>query len=198
VDIEMAGLSDFGKTSNYFERQVARWTKQYRSSQTVHISEMENLIEYLPLHIPGDASVSVVHGDFRPENVIFHPTEPRLIAVLDWELSTIGHPLADLAYNCLLYTSRSSSWGTLLGVDFELTGIPSEREYVAAYCKRTGRGSIENWAYYLAFSLFRLAAIAQGVFKRKLDGNASGSDAAINSAPDMAEQAWSFIKNDCR
>ncbi|HVZ68654.1 MAG TPA: phosphotransferase [Rhizomicrobium sp.] len=193
VDIEKAGLSDFGRAGNYFERQIGRWTKQYRGAQTQNIPEMENLIGYLPQHIPEDNSVSIAHGDYRPENTMFHPTEPRLIAVLDWELCTIGHPLADLAYNCLLYTSKSESWGTLQGVDFRTSGIPSEDDYVAAYCKRTGREKIENWNYYLAFSLFRLASISQGVYKRALDGNASSDRPAINGTPELAAQAWSFV-----
>lgn len=194
VDIEKAGLSDFGRPGNYFERQIGRWIKQYRGAETERIDAMERLIEYLPAHIPSDNSVSIAHGDYRPENTIFHPTEPRLIAVLDWELSTIGHPLADLAYNCLLYTSRSEAWGSLSGVDFKASGIPSEREYVDAYCRRTGRGHIESWNFYLAFSAFRLASISQGVFKRILDGIASTDREAINGTPDLAAQAWAFIE----
>jgi len=194
VDIEAVGLADFGRAGNYFERQIGRWTKQYRGAQTDEIPAMERLIAYLPAHIPADNSVAIAHGDYRPENMIFHPTEPKLIAVLDWELSTIGHPLADLAYNCLLYTSTSADWGTLVGVDFAGTGIPTERDYVAAYCRRTGRSGIENWNYYLAFSLFRLAAISQGVYKRILDGIASTDRAAINVTPERAERAWAFIE----
>ncbi|HVP84408.1 MAG TPA: phosphotransferase [Rhizomicrobium sp.] len=193
VDIEKAGLADFGRAGNYFERQIGRWTKQYRGAQTEDIPAMEKLIEYLPQHIPTDESVSIAHGDYRPENTIFHPTEPRLIAILDWELCTIGHPLADLAYNCLLYTSKSETWGTFAGVDFATSGIPTESEYVAAYCKRTGRDQIDNWNYYLAFSLFRLASIGQGVYKRALDGNASSDRPAINGTPELASQAWSFV-----
>lgn len=196
VDIEKAGLSDFGRPGNYFERQIGRWIKQYRGAQTEQIAAMEQLIEYLPAHIPADNSISIAHGDYRPENTIFHPTEPRLIAILDWELSTIGHPIADLAYNCLLYTSRSEAWGSLRGIDFKTSGIPSEEEYVAAYCKRTGRGHIEDWNFYLAFSLFRLASISQGVYKRILDGIASTDRAAINGTPELATQAWAFVGRD--
>lgn len=192
VDIEKAGLGDFGRPGNYFERQIGRWIKQYRGAETERIAAMERLIDYLPDHIPADESVSIAHGDYRLENVIFHPVEPRVIAVLDWELSTIGHPLADLAYNCLLYSSKSESWGTLVGVDFATSGIPTEQEYVAAYCRRTGRKSIEGWNFYLAFSLFRLASISQGVYRRTLDGIASSDRPAINGTADLAEQAWAF------
>lgn len=192
VDIEKAGLGDFGRPGNYFERQIGRWIKQYRGAETERIAAMERLIEYLPDHIPADESVSIAHGDYRLENVIFHPVEPRVIAVLDWELSTIGHPLADLAYNCLLYSSKSESWGTLVGVDFATSGIPTEQEYVAAYCRRTGRKSIAGWNFYLAFSLFRLASISQGVYRRTLDGIASSDRPAINGTADLAEQAWAF------
>ncbi len=170
VDWQAAGLADYGKPGNYFERQIGRWTRQYRGAQTEDIADMERLIEALPARIPADDTVTIAHGDYRPENVMFHLTEPRVIAVLDWELSTLGHPLADLAYNCILYHSHSESWGTLIDVDLKAAGIPSESEYVAAYCRRTGRAGIEDFNFYLAFSIFRLASIGQGVFKRNLDG----------------------------
>jgi aminoglycoside phosphotransferase (APT) family kinase protein len=170
VDWRAAGLEDFGRPGNYFERQIARWTRQYRGAQTEDIPDIEYLIEALPARIPADDTVTIAHGDYRPENVMFHLTEPRVVAVLDWELSTLGHPLADLAYNCILYHSVSESWGTLAGVDLAVAGIPSEAEYVSAYCDRTGRAGVEDFSFYLAFSLFRLASIGQGVFKRNLDG----------------------------
>ena len=170
VDWRAAGLEDFGRPGNYFERQIGRWTKQYRGAQTEQIADMETLIERLPGRIPDDQTVTIAHGDYRPENVMFHATEPRVIAVLDWELSTLGHPLADLAYNCILYHSHSEQWGSLVGEDFAASGIPTEEAYVAAYCRRTGRAGVEDFNFYLAFSLFRLAAIGQGVFKRNLDG----------------------------
>jgi aminoglycoside phosphotransferase (APT) family kinase protein len=170
VDWRAAGLEDYGRPGNYFERQVTRWTRQYRGAQTEDIPAMERLIEALPARIPADDTVTIAHGDYRPENVMFHLTEPRVIAVLDWELSTLGHPLADLAYNCILYHSVSESWGTLIGVNLAEAGIPSESEYVAAYCRRTRRQAIDDFDFYLAFSLFRLASIGQGVFKRNLDG----------------------------
>jgi aminoglycoside phosphotransferase (APT) family kinase protein len=170
VDWRAAGLEDFGRPGNYFERQIGRWTKQYRGAQTEDIPDMEALIDRLPGRIPSDGTVTIAHGDYRPENVMFHLTEPRVIAVLDWELSTLGHPLADLAYNCILYHSHSEQWGSLVGEDFTASGIPTEQAYVDAYCRRTGRDGVDDFNFYLAFSLFRLASIGQGVFKRNLDG----------------------------
>jgi aminoglycoside phosphotransferase (APT) family kinase protein len=181
VDWRAAGLEDYGRPGNYFERQVGRWTKQYRGAETERIEDMERLIEALPKRIPADDTVAIVHGDYRPENVVFHLTEPRVVAVLDWELSTLGHPLADLAYNCILYHSVSESWGSLTGMDLAAAGVPSEREYVASYCARTGRGGVEDFDFYLAFSLFRLASIGQGVFKRNLDG-IGNADAAFDNS----------------
>ncbi|MBV9419269.1 MAG: phosphotransferase family protein, partial [Alphaproteobacteria bacterium] len=170
VDYQAVGLSDFGRPSGYFERQVARWTKQYRGAESEHIPAMEKLIEVLPTMIPADQSVSIAHGDYRLENTMFHPTEPRLIAVLDWELCTIGHPLADIGYNGFMWHSHGESWGTLDGVDFATSGIPTEAEYRDAYCRRTGRDHIENWNFYVAFGVFRLASIGQGVYRRALAG----------------------------
>jgi aminoglycoside phosphotransferase (APT) family kinase protein len=181
VDFVGLGLADYGRPGNYFERQIGRWTKQYRGAQTEPIAQMEWLIEHLPARIPRDETVAIVHGDYRPENVMFHPIEPRVLAVLDWELSTLGHPLADLAYNCILYHSHSESWGSLVGVDLAAAGIPTESEYVAAYCRRTGRDGVEDFDFYLAFSIFRLAAISQGVYRRILDGIGTGSDSRDNS-----------------
>ncbi len=192
VDLARTGLTDFGKPGNYFDRQVARWITQYRAAQTDQIPEMEKLIEWMPLNIPKDDSVSIAHGDYRLENTIFHPTEPRMIAVLDWELSTIGHPLADLAYNCMGYHVQNPRQGGLVGVDHAASGIPNEADYVAKYCARVGRGKIENWSFYLSFAVFRLASIAQGVYKRGLDGNASSETAAQfgNTCQFLAEHAW--------
>jgi aminoglycoside phosphotransferase (APT) family kinase protein len=192
VDFAAIGLSDYGKPGNYFERQVARWITQYRAAQTDQIPDMEQLIEWMPAHIPKDDSVSIAHGDFRLENSIFHPTEPRMIAVLDWELSTIGHPLADLAYNCMGYHVMNPRQGGLVGIDYAKTGIPTEADYIAKYCARTGRDRIDNWSFYLSFSIFRLASIAQGVYKRGLDGNASSDQAAKfgNTCQLLAENAW--------
>lgn len=180
VDIDAVGLSDYGKPGNYYQRQIARWIKQYRDAQTGDVRSMEALIRWMPENIPADASVSIAHGDFRLENSIYHPTEPRMIAVLDWELSTIGHPLADLGYNCMGYHMISPTQGGLLGLDFKATGIPDEETYVRRYCERTGRNyPLANWNFYLSFAIFRLAAIAQGVYRRGLDGNASSEKAAL-------------------
>ncbi|MEO9211976.1 MAG: phosphotransferase family protein, partial [Caulobacteraceae bacterium] len=170
VDWRAAGLGTFGRPGGYFQRQVARWIAQYRGAQTEDMPDMERLIAELPARAPADDSVTIAHGDYRPENVMFHLTEPRVIAVLDWELSTLGAPQADIAYNCILWHSRSESWGSLVATDFAATGIPDEGDYVAAYCRRTGRDGIADFDVWLAFSLFRLASIGQGVFKRGLDG----------------------------
>ena len=194
VDHRAVGLEDYGRPTGYFERQVARWTKQYRGAETQPIPAMEALIAELPGRIPRDEAVGIAHGDYRLENVMFHPTEPRLIAVLDWELSTIGHPLADLGYNCFMWHSTSPSWGTLEGVDFTTSGIPTEAEYVAAYSRRTGRGAIEDWNFYLAFAVFRLASISQGVYARALAGVTPNAGEAINGTPMLAEQALSILR----
>ena len=196
VDHEAVGLADFGKPGNYFERQIGRWTKQYEAAQTDQIEAMNNLIAWLPAHIPPGDETCIVHGDLRLENSIFHATEPRMLAMLDWELSTLGHPLADLAYNCLLYHMASPTQGTLMGLDFAEIGIPTEEKYVADYCRRTGRPDVEHWDFYLAFSLFRLASIAQGVYKRGLDGNASSEQAMTYGTicQLLAQLAWSIAE----
>ncbi len=194
VDFEAVGLGDYGRPGNYFERQVARWTRQYRDAQTEEIPAMEALIAELPGRIPADQSVTIAHGDYRLENVMYHPTEPRIIAVLDWELSTIGHPLADIAYNGFIWRSHSPGWGSLDGVDFATCGIPTEEAYVAAYCRRTGRDAIADWPFYMAFGIFRLASISQGVYRRILGGNASTEREAINGTPTLAEQSLEILR----
>jgi aminoglycoside phosphotransferase (APT) family kinase protein len=192
VDYQAVGLGDFGRTGNYIERQISRWIKQYRAAETGTIAAMERLIAWLPEHVPAGDETTIAHGDFRLENTICHPTEPRIVAVLDWELATLGHPLADLAYNCLPYHMTHPDLGTLANADFESSGIPSEQAYVGAYCRRTGRAGIDHWPFYIAFSLFRLASIVQGVYKRALDGNASSESAAAYGTvcATLAEQAW--------
>ncbi|MDJ0907991.1 MAG: phosphotransferase family protein [Woeseiaceae bacterium] len=186
-DWEALGLSDYGKPGNYFERQISRWIGQYRASETRTIEAMDALIDWLPENIPADESASIVHGDFRLDNMIVHPTEPRVIAVLDWELSTIGHPLADFTYHLLTWQMPEIGIGSvgLRGKDLPSLGIPTEEEYVARYCERTGRREIANRSFYTAFNLFRLAAILQGIAGRVRDGTAASAHAS------QAEQAVS-------
>jgi aminoglycoside phosphotransferase (APT) family kinase protein len=193
VDYQAVGLGDFGRPGGYFERQVARWIKQYRGAESEHIPAMEKLIEVLPGMIPADQSVSIAHGDYRLENTMFHPTEPRLIAVLDWELCTIGHPLADIGYNGFMWHSHGAGWGTLDGVDFKTSGIPTEAEYRDAYCRRTGRDHIDNWNFYVAFGVFRLASIGQGVYRRALAGVTPSDRPAVNGVAQLAEQALEIL-----
>ena len=194
VDYAAVGLGDYGRPGNYFVRQIDRWTKQYRGAETERIEAMETLIAELPKRMPADDTTTIAHGDYRLENVMFHPTEPRIIAVLDWELSTLGHPLADLAYNAMLWDSKSESWGTLKGIDLAASGIPTREAYVAAYCRRAGRGAIEDFNFYLAFSAFRLASIGQGVFKRNLDGIGAHDASADNSGTvERAEAALAAL-----
>jgi len=179
VDIDAVGLNDYGRPGNYFERQLSRWTKQYLAAETETIEPMDELMRWLPEHVPADdGQIALVHGDYRLDNMIFHPTEPRIQAIVDWELSTLGHPYADLAYQCMQW--RLPNVGISRGladIDRDALGIPSELEYVAGYCRRTGRDGISNWTFCLAFSFFRLASIVQGVLKRSLDGNASNPSA---------------------
>jgi aminoglycoside phosphotransferase (APT) family kinase protein len=193
VDVDAVGLSDFGRPGNYFERQLARWTKQYRASETQHIAAMETLLQWLPANMPADdGAVSLVHGDYRLDNMMFHPTEQRVIALLDWELSTLGNPLADLANQCMAWMlPRDGGVAGLQGVDRKSLGIPTDEEYVARYCERTGRDGIDNWNFYIVFSLFRLAAILQGIVKRAQIGTASSTEAqsrgdAVVPLADMA------------
>jgi aminoglycoside phosphotransferase (APT) family kinase protein len=198
VDYAAVGLGDYGKPGRYIERQVARWTQQYRASETEPIDAMERLIEWLPKHIPADEQTSIVHGDFRLDNAIFHPQEPRILAVLDWELSTLGHPLVDLAYLCMRYHLSAEQFRGLAGLDPAALQIPSEAECVADYCRRRGRAPVapQDWAYYLAFNMFRLAGILQGVLARAIQGNASSATAleAGRRARPLAEQAWALVR----
>lgn len=179
VDVTQVGLQDYGHPGNYFARQVGMWTKQYRAAETDTLPAMEKLLAWLPEHLPPeDGQVSLTHGDYRLDNLIFHPSEARIIAVLDWELSTLGHPLADLAYFCMCL--RLPATGRISGLahqDRAALGIPTEAELVAQYCSLRGLDKIEHWPFYLAFSFFRLAAIVQGVYKRALGGNASNENA---------------------
>lgn len=174
IDYKAKGLGDFGKPGNYFARQVGRWSKQYIAAKTDELASMESLMSYLQDNIPDDETTTMVHGDYQLYNLMYHPTEPRVLAVLDWELSTLGHPMADLAYNCMKYHQAGELAPLVFG---GATGIPTEEEFVAEYCRRTGRTQLDNWNFYLAFSFFRLAAIVQGVYKRGLEGNASSAQA---------------------
>ena len=196
VDYEAVGLSDYGRVGGYIARQVSRWSKQYEASKTDDIAAMDNLMKWLPENIPDDSLTTIVHGDFRIENIIYHPTEPKVLAVVDWELGTLGNPLSDLAYNCLPYVWPDEGRGDLIGIDFAATGIPSEEDYVAAYCRRTGRAAIDNYTFYVVLSLFRIAAIIQGVYYRGLQGNAP-SDAALErkeSCRMLSEIAWDIVQ----
>ncbi len=199
VDVERVGLGDFGRPGNYFERQYSRWAVQYRASQTEAIPAMDQLMAWLPAHLPpDDGRVVLAHGDYRLDNLIFHPSEPRVIAVVDWELSTLGHPFADLAYQCMQWHLPAD--GDILpglgGIDRAALGIPSDCAYIAAYCKHMDLPHIPHWTFYLAFSFFRFAAIAQGVYKRALDGNASSPRAMEvgRLARPLAEMAMQVIE----
>ncbi|MBJ6125217.1 phosphotransferase [Microvirga splendida] len=198
VDPAAVGLADYGKPGSYFERQIARWTGQYRASEIHPIPEMDELITWLERHTPeDDGRVSLVHGDYRLDNMIFEPTGTRILAVLDWELSTLGHPLADLAYQCMQWRLPSEgAFRGLGGIERKAHGIPTEAEYVELYCRRTGFEMVGNWPFYLAFSFFRLAAILQGVYKRSLDGNASNPERARRmgeAVPMMAGMALEVV-----
>jgi aminoglycoside phosphotransferase (APT) family kinase protein len=197
VDYQAVGLGDYGKTGNYIERQLSRWTQQYRASETEKLAAVEHLMAWLPEHIPADDQTSIVHGDFRLDNTIFHPREPRILAVLDWELSTLGHPLVDLAYFCMRYHLPAAEFCGLGGVDATALGIPSEARSVAQYCNLRGLPPVapRDWTYYLAFCMFRLACILQGVFARALQGNASSETAlqAGRRARPLAELGWKLV-----
>jgi len=204
VDVKAAGLEAYGKPGNYFERQIGRWTKQYQASVTQPIDAMDRLIEWLPAHIPASArdesQVSVVHGDYRLDNLVFHPSEPRVVAVLDWELSTLGHPLADFSYHCMSWHIPPGSFRGLGGVDLASLGIPDEKSYVRLYCERTGRPDpdavMSDWNFYLAYNMFRLAGILQGIAKRVEMGTASSAQArqAGAGARPLAEMGWAIAQ----
>jgi aminoglycoside phosphotransferase (APT) family kinase protein len=198
VDYEAMGLGDYGKTGEYIARQVARWTKQYRASETEKIEAMDNLIDWLPQNIPPGDETSIVHGDYRIDNVIFHRTEPRILAVLDWELSTLGHPLADFANHCMAWRIPKGVFRGFAGLDLASLGIPSEAEYVAAYCRRTGRDRISrrDWEFYLAYNMFRIAAITQGIMGRALQGNAASAEALElgKATRPLAQLAWHQVQ----
>ncbi len=198
-DFEKIGLGDYGKPGNYFARQISRWSKQYYASETHKLEEMDKLIAWLPDNIPGDESASVVHGDFRLDNLVIHPTEPRIIAVLDWELSTIGHPLGDFTYHLMAWQTPEIGVGSsgLLGKDLSTLGIPTEENYVASYCERTNRtDGIQNRDFYSAYNFFRIAAILQGIAGRVRDGTAASAHAerAEKAVPPLVKMGWKFAQ----
>jgi aminoglycoside phosphotransferase (APT) family kinase protein len=198
LDPNDIGLGDYGRAGNYIERQVQRWTKQFRASQTEDIPAMEWLIQWLPLHVPPGDETRIVHGDFRLDNVIFDPHEPRIRAVLDWELSTLGHPLADFAYHCLVWYRDTDTNQGLLGLDLAALEVPAVSDYLAEYCRRLGRDLVapHEWEFYIVFNMFRLVGILQGVAARAIQGNASSSRAAMlgGGARHLAEQAWRRVE----
>jgi aminoglycoside phosphotransferase (APT) family kinase protein len=204
------GLANYGKPGNYFDRQIGRWSKQYKMSadgagpMSQPIPEMEKLVEWLPQHIPAaardESKVSIVHGDYRLDNLMFDANEPRIIAVLDWELSTLGHPLADFSYHCMAWHIPHGSFRGIGGLDLAALGIPREDDYIRKYCERTGLSTPQalkaDWNFYMAYNMFRIAAILQGIAKRVEMGTASNAQAAESgrSARPMAELAWQFAQ----
>lgn len=195
VDFRAVGLEDYGRVGGYLARQVTRWSQQYEASKTDDLPAMDQLMKWLPGHIPNDSETTIAHGDFRLENLIFHPTEPRVLAVIDWELSTLGAPLSDLAYNCIPYYVADPTRGDITNLNASY-GIPSEQEMVARYCVQGGRKGTADWKFNMVLSLFRLAAISQGVYKRGLEGNAASPEAILrrDRCRVLAETAWSLVE----
>ena len=197
VDYAAVGLADYGKPGNYFARQIDRWTKQYKASETKTIEEMDRLMEWLPATVPADDQTSIVHGDYRLDNMILHPTESRVIAVLDWELSTLGNPLADFSYFLMNWVMPSDQRGGLSGIeDLTAYGVPTIPEAVARYCKATGRDGLPELDWYFSYNLFRLAGICQGIVGRVRDGTAASAHAQLMEArvPVLAKGAWDFAR----
>ncbi|MES2150464.1 MAG: phosphotransferase [Pseudomonadota bacterium] len=197
IDYAAIGLADFGKPGNYFARQIERWTRQYLASATETIETMDQLIAWLPHNIPPGDDTAIVHGDFRLDNMIFHPTEPRILAVLDWELSTLGHPAADFSYHCMSWHIEPGQFRGIAGLDLAALGIPGQDEYIARYCARTGKTiRAENFNFYMAYNMFRLASIMQGIMKRYVDGTASSAQALENgkAARPMSALGWQFAQ----
>lgn len=193
------GLGDYGRPGNYFARQIGRWSKQYQASETEPLEAMHRLIDWLPQHIPNSEETAIVHGDFRLDNIIFDAHEPKALAVLDWELSTLGHPLADFSYHCMAWRIPPGMFRGIAGLDLSALGIPSEHEYIERYCERTGRDLkevLEHWDFYLAYNMFRLAAILQGIVKRVADGTASNTQApaTIERVRPLADMGWQIAR----
>ena len=199
TDYRAIALETFGKPGNYCERQIARWSKQYRASETARIQAMDNLIEWLPRNVPPPSYDCIVHGDFRLDNMIFHPTRPEILAVLDWELSTLGDPLADFAYHCLSWHVPPGHFRGIAGLDLAALGLPTEHEHLTRYCQLTGRDEIDaaHWDFYIAYNLFRIAAILQGIMKRVVEGTAASTQAldAGRRAKPMAEIGWKYVED---
>ncbi|MGE5096492.1 MAG: phosphotransferase [Betaproteobacteria bacterium] len=198
IDYAAIGLADYGRPGNYFQRQIDRWSRQYKASETEPIEAMDRLIEWLPRNVPQDDATAIVHGDYRIDNMIFHATEPRVLAVVDWELSTLGHPLADLSYHVMAWRLSSAEYRGLRGCDLAALGIPGEDEYVARYLARTGlrRPGERDWAFCMAYNMFRAAAIFQGVMARAVAGNAASAQAVETGkrARPMAEAGWRQVE----
>lgn len=199
VDFAAIGLSDYGKPGNYFARQIGRWSRQYQASETETIEAMDRLIEWLPAHVPAGDDTTIVHGDYRLDNLIFDARQPRIRAILDWELSTLGHPLADFSYHCMAWHIAPGQFRGIGGLDYAALGIPSEQAYIERYCERTGREAgqvLQHWDFYLAYNMFRLAAILQGIMKRVVDGTAASQaarDAGARARP-LAEMGWAIAQ----
>lgn len=196
VNYQAVGLADYGKSGNYVSRQISRWSQQYQLSQTEDIPAMDQLIEWLPQNLPDRDETTIVHGDYRMDNMVYHGTENRVVAVLDWELCTLGDPVADFSYHTMQWRLPPHLFNGIAGLDCKKLGIPTEEEYVAAYCQRTGRDSIENWDYYMIYNIFRIAAILQGIMGRARDGTASSpqAEAMGTMARPLAEKAWEEVQ----
>ena len=196
VDPAAVGLADFGRAGNYFGRQIARWSRQYQETRTEEIPALDALIEWLPAHIPPGDQTTIVHGDYRLDNLVFHPSEPRALGLLDWELSTLGHPLADFAYHCMSWHIPATLWRGIGGLDLQALGIPTEREYIDLYSRTTGLDGFEHWDFYIAYNLFRMAAILQGIARRAVDGTAASADAIEtgSKARPLAEIGWKYAQ----
>jgi aminoglycoside phosphotransferase (APT) family kinase protein len=198
VDYAAIGLGDYGKPGNYFQRQIDRWSRQYKASETEQIEAMDRLIEWLPRNIPAGDATTIVHGDYRIDNMVFHPTEPRVLAVLDWELSTLGHPIGDFSYHMMAWRLSATEFRGLRGCDLAAMGIPGEAEYLARYLERTGAAapSARDWNFCMAYNMFRAAAIFQGVMARAVAGNAASAQAVETGkrARPMAELGWKQVE----
>ena len=195
TDYKAVGLESYGKPGNYFGRQIDRWTRQYKAAETESIPAMDHLIDWLQQHIPAGEITTIVHGDYRLDNMIFHPTEPRILAVLDWELSTLGHPLADFSYHCMSWHIEPGLFRGIGGLDLKSLGIPTEDAYIDRYSERTGISiNKDDFRFYLAYNMFRMAGILQGIMKRYQDGTASSEEALRNgqAARPMAEMGWDY------